>query len=173
MWQLQYNTRAGGVQAVKDHIRDYATAAFRFWAQEGGTANVSGLDRFKRRIICEVEANTAKCLDTIRSFEMASPVEDWLIAQEKAYKQYSAEIADLQAVEEVLRISQYHHDGKMMWQALEIVYFADAMAPMKKGDVEMRVHRAELMIPASRRTIYRLLRKAREIFAEDRGLRKS
>ena len=158
---------------MKDHIRDYATAAFRFWAREGGTVNISGLDQFKRKIICEVEARSAESIGDVRTYNIATPVEDWLLAQEKAYKQYSAEIADLQAVEEVLRISQYIHNGKMLRQALEIVYFADAGQPMAKGDIEARVHRAELMIPASYRTVYRLLGKARTLFAENRGLRAS
>ena len=158
---------------LKDHIRDYATAAFRFWAREGGTVSVSGLDQFKRKIICEVEARQAEYIGGVRTYDIATPVEDWLLAQEKAYKRYSAEIADLQAVDEVLRVSQYIHNGKMMRQALEIVYFADAGRPMTKGDVEARVHRAELTIPASYRTVYRLLNKARALFAENRGLRVS
>jgi len=158
---------------AKDHIRDYATAAFRFWAQEGGTVNVSGLEQFKRKIISEVEARSAGCIGEVRTYDIATPVEDWLLAQEKAYRKYGAEIADLQAVDEVLRISQYMHNGKMMRQAIEIVYFSDASHALAKGDIEARVHKAELMIPASYRTVYRLLNRARELFAENRGLRAS
>lgn len=152
---------------VKDHTRDYATAAFRFWAQVGG------IDSFRLRILEDVEARNAARIGKEGICDISSPVEAWMIKQDEAYKRYAAEVADLEAVAEVLRISEYMHNGKMMRQALEFVYFTDAKKPLEKGAIEMRVHRAELMMPASYRTVYRLLRKAREIFAENRGLRTS
>jgi hypothetical protein len=55
--------------------------------------------------------------------------------------------------------------------AVEIVYFTDARRPLEKGEIEARVHQAELEIPASRSCVYRWLRTARRVFAEERGLR--
>jgi hypothetical protein len=56
-------------------------------------------------------------------------------------------------------------------RAVEIVYFADPQRPLEKGDIEARVHKAEIEIPASRQSVYTWLRRARKLFAIERGLR--
>lgn len=150
---------------TKDHTRDYATAAFRYWAQVGG------LDGFKQKLQDEVESRAATRFELIKSYDVANPTENWLIAQEETYRKYRAEVADLKAVEEVLRITHCVLWGAGVRKAIEYVYFSEPDEPLEKGDIETRVHKAELMIPASYRSVYRMLRKAREMFVEIRELR--
>lgn len=54
---------------------------------------------------------------------------------------------------------------------MEIVYFADPKKELEKKDISDRVHKAELGIPTSERSIYSWLKMARGIFARERGLR--
>lgn len=77
-----------------------------------------------------------------------------------------AEFEDIIAVEKTLqRLTQPQR------QAVELVYFINPEQPLERNDISERVHRAELEIPASERSIYGWLYRARKIFAEERGLR--
>lgn len=152
---------------MKDYLKDYATAAFRFYAKNGKSA-----EEYKKRIHDEA-------LETIRRREVktkgsgGSPTEAMLIEAERMISDKMAEIKDMEAIEstirqlEVMRFGQ----GKGIIQAIEYVYFKDADKEIIKGDIYNRVHAAEIDIHASERSIYYWLRQAREIFAIERGLR--
>lgn len=137
---------------MKDHIRDYATEAFRFYAKWGSKDNYVKylLDDLRR------QKGTGIC----------SPTEAVLIHKEQVMREYTAEIADLEAAETVLKIC-----GRDIRRAVEIVYLDKPFRDLEWGDIKERVHYAELTVPASERQIYYWLKKARYLFAEERGLR--
>lgn len=140
----------------KDHLRDYCTEAFRFYAKSGGR------DSFLKSIYDDMVRS--------RGNGVCKPTEAALIRQEQIIAEHAAELADIEAVSKVL-VSLDMCNHRDMIKAIEIVYFADCWRDLKKGDISARVHRAEIMIPASEKTIYRWLRAAREMFAKERGLR--
>lgn len=142
---------------AKDHIRDYATSAFRFYAKYGSSNNyiktiTEDMQKQKGNGIC-------------------NPTESALIHKEIILKEKAAELADLDAVEKVLWLIDKSYNGAHIRKAIEYVYFSNCWRDLKKGDIENGVHLAELNIPASRCQVYRWLAKARLIFAEERGLR--
>ena len=146
-----------GVGIVRDHLRDYATEAFRFWAKVGGTK------QYIEDLVEDVQKQKAS--------GMASPTEGALVSKERILAERAAELADLDAVDKTLHIISTLGAGKEMLQAVEMVYFEKCWAEMQRGDIQDRVHKAELTIPASERQIYRWLKQARIIFAKERGLR--
>lgn len=136
----------------KDHLRDYCTEAFRFYAKSGGEKSyiknlVDDMERQKGSGIC-------------------SPTESALIKKEQLIEQHAAELSDIEAVEKVL-----HALDMCEHQVIEMVYFKDCWRDIERGDIEERIHYAEINIPASRRQIYYWLAKARKMFACERGLR--
>ena len=140
---------------MKDHIRDYATAAFRFWAKW------QGKDNYIRYLVDDLQRQKGSGL--------ISPTEAAVIHKEQVIEAYKAEIADLEAVEEVIKICERHYADVL--RAVRMVYFISPDRPLRWGDIVDRVHDAEISIPASDRQIYRWLKQARTLFAEERGLR--
>ncbi|KOF56802.1 hypothetical protein AGR56_09050 [Clostridium sp. DMHC 10] len=149
---------------MKDHIRDYATEAFRFYASVRMTA-----DQYKKMIYDETLENYKK-KEMNCSFNISKPVEAAIMAAEKEVDKRIAEIRDLEAVEMTLAELGAMHRWDIV-QAIKIVYFKEPEEEIEKGEIQNRVHTAELEVPASERSIYYYLRKARKLFAEKRGLR--
>ena len=137
---------------TKDHIRDYATEAFRFFARWGGK------ETYIKSLVADLQRQ--------KGSGVCSPTEAALILKEQALKEKAAEIADLEAVEMVLRICE-----RDVRRAVEYVYLDKPYKDLEWGDIKNRVHYAEIHIPASERQIYYWLKKARYLFAEERGLR--
>jgi hypothetical protein len=152
---------------LKDYIRDYATAAFRFYAKNGKSA-----EKYKRQIYDEA-------LETIRRREVqtkgsqGSPTESALLEAEKAVNDKIAEVKDMEAIEITLKQLEVmrYGSGRSIVQAIEFVYFKNSDKELIKGDIHNRVCIAETEIHLSERSIYRGLRQARDIFALERGLR--
>lgn len=145
---------------MRDHTRDYATEAFRFYARCGKPS----YSELKARILNE--AFEASKREIVHSGNIAKPTEFAVINAQNALDERQGELLDILAVERVLKIA----DSEMR-RALDIVYFTDADKDLQKGDISARVHKAELEIPASEHTVYRRLAKARELFVLERGLR--
>jgi hypothetical protein len=146
---------------MKNHIRDYATEAFRFYARNGKSA-----EKYKQKIYDEALQELSK----EKGSGISKPTEAAIMRAETAVNEKVAEIKDMEAVELTmaeLNASKYRD----YVQAIEFVYFKDADKKLQKGDIYNRVHQAEINIPASERTIYNWLSKARKIFAINRGLR--
>ncbi|WHH58468.1 hypothetical protein [Petroclostridium sp. X23] len=141
----------------KDHIRDYATEAFRFYAKTGGR------ESYIKTLMQDIQKQpgTGVC----------SPTESAIISKEKVIESRAAEFADIEAVDKVLSILEMSSQGRFIREAIERVYFKDCWKDIGRGDMSDRVHSAELGIPASQRQIYYWLKKARRLFAEERGLR--
>lgn len=89
-----------------------------------------------------------------------------MIHKEQIMQERVTELADLEAVETTLKIC-----GPDVRRAVEMVYFYKPYEALEWGDIKDRVHYAEIHIPASESTIYRWLKIARILFAEERGLR--
>lgn len=148
---------------MKDYLRDYCTEAFRFYACNGMNA-----DKYKQKIYDEA-LEQQKRME--KSCGISCPTEAAIIRAENAVDEKLAEIKDMEAVEMTiaeLEAAGRNHD---IVQAIKIVYFQDAGKELEPGDISLRVHAAELDIPASERSVYRYLKKARMMFAEHRGLR--
>ena len=146
----------------KDNIRDYATEAFRFYAACGKLTSAE-LEQMVRDCIYQQSKR-----EVLRSGN-GMPSDATAVAvmkAEDAVQDLQAEMMDIIAVEKTLmRLNEQQR------KAVEIVYFTDAEKDLEKNDISNRVHKAELYIPASEQSVYRYLKKAREIFAEERGLR--
>lgn len=147
----------------KCNIRDYATSAFRFYAAMGKISAETIKRKIKDIIYTEAKREYFK-------FGAKGGHSDCVAyALERAEREidgFASEINDIIAVENTLK----RCDAETR-KAIEIVYFTDAVEPLKKNDISDRVHKAELTIPMSERQVYYSLKKARLIFAEERGLR--
>lgn len=140
----------------RDHIRDYATEAYRFYAKTGGT-----------------ESYIKTLLDDLQKHKgsgICSPTESALISKEAIIEAKQSELADLDAVDKVLAGLMLSGNENTI-KAITCVYFRDCWKDLGKGDIEARVNFAEIHIPASRAQVYRWLRTARREFAKERGLR--
>lgn len=142
---------------TKDNIRDYATSAFRFYAKNGNKKDY--LSKLQKDI--QHEKGNGIC----------NPTEAALISKETILQTKAAEFADIEAVERTVYQLGLSTNGTAICKAIEYVYFKDCWKDIEKGDIQLRVHYAEIHIPASERQIYYWLRKARMTFANERGLR--
>ncbi|WMJ78498.1 MULTISPECIES: hypothetical protein [unclassified Sedimentibacter] len=146
----------------KDHIRDYATEAFLYYAFMGKPHKEDlekkyyqeALDSYQRR-------------QQVGGTGISKPTEQAVMYAEGVLRQKQAELWDILAVEKT--IVQLH---PLERQAVEIVYFSHAQSDIKKGDIQDRVNKASIEIPVGTATVYRYLKKARDLFAYERGLRK-
>lgn len=161
--------------SLKDYTRDYATAAFRFYAENGKSS-----EKYRKKIYDEALENMSK---SEGNTGVSKPTEAAIMAAEKAVNDKLAELKDMEAVELTLAelqattsfsensIRKSRCERRNIVQAIEIVYFKDPEKELEKGDIHNRVHTAELFIPASESSIYRWLKQARQLFSEKRGLR--
>jgi len=140
----------------KDNIRDYTTECFRFYAKSGGR------NKYIKNLIEDMQRT--------KGSGVCSPTESELIKKEEVISEHAAELADIEAVDKVLyALDVCEH--KSILQAIEMVYFKDCWKDIERGDIQDRVHQAEIHIPASDRQIYRWLAQARKMVARERGLR--
>jgi hypothetical protein len=133
--------------------REYATQAFRFLAREGSA------DKYISKLVEDYKKQA-------RTAGISCPTEAALMHKERILREHAAELADLDAAEKALIIC-----GRDPRKAVEMVYQKDCWKELEWGDVETRVHFAEIQIPASVRQIYRWLSQACREFARERGLR--
>jgi hypothetical protein len=147
---------------MKDYLRDYSTAAFRFYAMNGRSA-----EKFKQKIYLEalVEHKNGD-----GSSGISKPTEAAIMAAERAVNEKLAEISDMESVDKVIAELEVKHREDII-KAIEFVYFKDSDKEFNIGDIQDRVHNAAIHIPAGERSIYRWLRQARQLFAIERGLR--
>lgn len=149
---------------MKDHIRDYATEAFRFYALNGKSA-----EKYKQKIYIETLESIKKKEQGIKS-GISKPTEQAIIKAEEALVERMSEILDMEAVDKVLAEFEARHK-KYINKAIEIVYFTDPDEELEFGDIKNRVAKASVEIPASERSVYTWLKQARELFAFQRKLR--
>lgn len=138
---------------VKDSIRDYATAAFCLYAKNGRAS-----------------------YEQVREWVYKTALNDaWNQSPEKAVAHAEAEVTrhmpkllDIMAVDKTIEIFKMGNETNII-KAIEAVYFT---LPDKigKSDIQNRVIRLSIELPASERSIYNWLKKARLLFASLRGL---
>jgi hypothetical protein len=152
----------------KDNIRDYATAAFRFYALYG---SYEVYKKAKVQMVAEDLEQHDRLYPNKR--RTSSPVESHLLKAEKKYNdEYYAEIEDVKAVERTLFIISKDPNGDSIKRCIEEVYFKGSdKAYLEKGDIQSRVDNLTSNAYLCERQIYRNLAKARMIFASERGLR--
>lgn len=144
----------------KDHIRDYATEAFRYYSYLGKPSYESLKDKYNKEALEEYQQTHEK------GTGIGKPTEAAVIYAETAVRQKQGELWDILAIEKTLvQLNVYEK------KAIDIVYFLHGYRSYKRGEISERVQKASLEIPADIRTVYRYLYKARMIFAYERGLR--
>lgn len=149
----------------KDHIRDYATEAFRFYANVGMSAI-----EYKEKVRKEAMEIIAKRENAPKSD--GSPIESLLIYGEKAVEEKISEINDLEAVERTLKEFEANIYGRsIVLPLIKIVYFTDSNRDIKRGEIRDRVLKACNELNIGEATAYRYLKKARVLFAHNRKLR--
>lgn len=147
----------------KDHVRDYATEAFRYYAFLGKPHK----EDLEQKYYNEAKEEFKKEHSEVKGTGIFKPTEAQIIYAESKVRERQGELWDILAVEKTLaQLKPWER------QAVEIVYFEHAHRAIKKGEISERVVKASLYIPTDERTVYRYLKKARNIFAYERGLRR-
>ncbi len=149
----------------KDNIRDYATEAFRLYAALGRPS----YDDIKEKIYQYALREERKA--EVKGGGISKPTEQSLINAQRAVDEFEATLLDVMAVENTLKLLSLRDNGMEIIKAVEIVYFTEPMREIRKGEISDRVHRAEMSIPASERTVYYYLEIARNVFAIERKIR--
>lgn len=144
----------------KDHIRDYATEAFRYFAAKGKPSYRT----LKAQYMAEALGNYQR--EHEKGSGIGKPTEAAVIYAEREVEKKMAELLDILAVEKV-----YYTSKPLVREVVEIVYFTDAEEPLRKGDISARVCKASLETFTSERGVYAILKAVRLKFAEERGLR--
>lgn len=147
---------------LKTHYRDYATEAYRLHARLGSAA------AYKRRVLAEALARRAEAGG---SAGPGSPTEAAVVRAEAALAETEGTIRDLEAVERAMERIGRMRGGTCILRAVREVYEIDADRPIERGEIARRVDKLSLEMPAGPRSIYRWLGTARQVFAEERGLR--
>lgn len=150
---------------LKTHYRDYATEAYRLHARLGSAA------AYKRRVLAEALARRAESGGSVGSAGPGSPTEAAVVRAEAALAETEGTIRDLEAVERAMERIGRMRGGTCILRAVREVYEAEADRPIERGEIARRVDKLSLEMPAGPRSIYRWLGTARQVFAEERGLR--
>ena len=147
---------------LKTHYRDYATEAYRLHARLGSA------EGYKRRVLAEALARRA---ESGGSAGPGSPTEAAVVRAEAALAETEGTIRDLEAVERAMERIGRMRGGTCILRAVREVYEVEADRPIERGEIALRVDKLSLEMPAGPRSIYRWLGTARQVFAEERGLR--
>ena len=142
----------------REHYRDYAIEAFRFYARTGKT-----VDQLRDEML-EDPVNKAEY--ELRGGDISKPTEYELLHIQEMLGHREGELLDLIAVEKTLNQLQ-----QLEREAVNMVYMKDATMKIERGDIQNRVSIASVNIGASESQIYRFLRKARNVFCLERKLR--
>ena len=139
----------------KDEVRDYATAAFRFWARHGCPTYEEAAERIRQR--------------ALRKARGSDPAKALAYAEAEVEKA-SAGLCDIMACSQVFETLTETGRG-VICDAVRAVYMVDPWRAPKRGELSRRVLAFAYETPLSERQVYLYLRQARELFALARGLR--
>ena len=151
----------------KNHLRDYATNAFRLYAAEGRPTHDELRERIFQRILTEITP------PEVSGGGISNPTEQQIMTAQKRLDDYEAYLQDIAAVERTVGMLQNKPEGKIILDCLAAVYFKDPQEPLRRGDIHDRVLQAARSLYISVETVYRMLRKAVQIFSLERGLNNS
>ena len=143
----------------KDHVRDYACEAFRYWALCG---------RPRRADLERVAVNDAvlRRPGRVGGVQTGPGAPTEAAALSLCDRLSAPEASDLLAVADTMELCD-----PPMKRAVEMIYLAHPRARPTKGEISERVLAASQRIPASERQIYYWMKAARDLFALKRGLR--
>ena len=140
----------------KDHIRDYATAAFRYWAHVGEPTYAEAVERIRAKAI----RRACSADDEVASAFVAAEI-----------CKSDASLLDIKACEEVF--AELRSLGKeCVCSAVREVYMPYPHKKLAKGELSGRVVRFSMENYYSERQVYYFLTEACELFATKRGLRR-
>jgi len=139
----------------KDHVRDYATAAFVYWARHGCPNYEEAAERIREKAI-----RRAQGIDPAKALVYADAEVD------KA----SAGLCDIMACSETFRILEESGKG-LVCDAVRAVYMAEPWKNPERHEISGRVLKFALRVPLSERQVWYYLDEARKTFAIMRGLR--
>ena len=139
----------------KDHIRDYATAAFVYWAKHGCPTYEEAVARIRDR--------------ALRRAQGVDPAKALIYADAEVDKA-AAGLCDILACAEVFKA--FEDSGKgLVCEAVRAVYMAEPWKPANKHDISSRVLKFAMKVPLSERQVWYYLDDARTAFAIARGMR--
>ena len=139
----------------KDHIRDYATAAFRYWASQGCPTYDEAVARIKNRAL-----NKAKDIDPARALAYA----------EAEVEKKSAELGDIIACEACFK--HFEECGKgYVCEAVRAVYMVYPCRKLRRRELSGRVLKYSQDNYLSVRSAYYYLNQACAYFSSLRNMR--
>lgn len=139
----------------KDHVRDYATAAYRYWASVGCPTYDEAIERIKKR---------AQKIAKDQSLEIVAAFVDACMEKREGV------LLDIKACDEAF--SYFRSHGKeCICSAVQNVYMAFPKKRLARGELSGRVVRFGMDNYYSESQVYRFLEEACSKFAENRGLR--
>lgn len=146
----------------KDYLRDYATEAYRFYGRVGSLEN-------HRKNLYLAALEEASRMET-GSGLISNPTEAMVVRAEAKVDEKISELLDLEAVEKT--INEFLANGRDdIVKCIKQVYIDCSNYTNNSYTIKDRVIKASISIPVSERTIYYNLKKARLLFAYNRGLR--
>ena len=148
----------------KDHIRDYATHAFREYAAAGCPT----YDQLRDKLIADAAASSGERLNVKSG--ISKPTEAQIMAAEKQLENAEGQLMDILAVIRTIEILQKRRDGDLIFRCLKLVYFAEPKREPDRGEISDRVQYVSYNEHVGERTVYRKLYVARRIFATERKL---
>lgn len=151
----------------KSHLRDYATNAFRLYAAEGRPTHDELRERIFQRILTEITP------PEVSGGGISNPTEQQIMTAQKRLDDYEAYLQDIAAVERTIGMLKDKPEGKIILNCLAAVYFKDPQEPLHRGDIHGRVVQTARELYISVETVYRMLRKAVQVFSLERGLNSS
>lgn len=140
----------------KDHIRDYATAAFRFWAGVGCPTYDEACERISAKAKRRGEGMDSALVSAFVAAELSKA---------------EAELADIKACSEAF-VELLTHGKECVCSAVREIYMAYPRKKLAKGELSGRVVRFSMENYYSERQVYYFLTEACEVFAKKRGLRR-
>ena len=139
----------------KDHIRDYATDAFRYWASVGCPTYAEAVEKITKRARGMANGVSAQLAEAFVAAEISKR---------------NAELLDIKACEETFEYLK-GRGKECVCSAVRDVYMAFPRKKLARGELSGRVVRYSMENYYSERQVYYFLTEACNVFAAKRGLR--
>ncbi len=139
----------------KDKTRDYATAAFAYWARHGCPTYEEAVQRVRTKAM-----HRAGGIDQKKAQAYADAEVD----------KVAAGLCDILACEQTFQLLE-ESGRQAVCGAVRAVYMVDPWRKPKTNEISGRVLRFAMETPLSERQVWHYLSDARRIFALFRGLR--
>lgn len=149
----------------KDHLRDYATHAFREYAAAGCPT----YDQLRDKLIAEAMASSGERLN-VKSGIIYKPTEAQIEAAQQRLDKAIGQLDDIVSVIRTMDQLRDLRDGDLIIRCLKIVYFAEPKRDLRRGEITDRVRYAAEVEHIDDSTVFRKLRTARKIFSTERKL---